>query len=67
MVTVKMAWKKLVLKNHVIHRRHNGDTIECRGQGCDVHLKAGDTCYSHYNNKHGSDYYCPSCYEKLWI
>jgi len=67
MIMVKLAWKKLVLKNHVIHRKHNGDTLPCHGKGCKAQLRAGDVCYSHSTTTHGSDYYCLNCYAELWI
>jgi len=51
----------------VIHRKHDGNHVECHGQNCSKTLKAGDECYSHHTNSQVTVYYCLPCYEALWL
>ncbi|MDH5389620.1 MAG: hypothetical protein OEX10_00505 [Candidatus Bathyarchaeota archaeon] len=62
-----MTWKKIVFSNMVIHRKHDGNHVECHGQNCSKTLKAGDECYSHHTNSQATVYYCLPCYEALWL
>jgi hypothetical protein len=64
------SFQKMVLNKQVLARQHNGGTVKCHGKDCSKELEAGDTVYSHYQQRHPSAktvYYCPSCFEGLWI
>ena len=60
------AWVKVVLSKAMITRRHNGTSIKCEAQGCEVQLVPGDEVYSH-TKKGRHNYYCVECGDALWL